>query len=187
MSRKQYVFRNVLQDAKNALDEAGIEFHLHSGTALGAMREKKFIEHDDDIDLGVFLKDYKRSLVPSMKKHGFVLEAQYGVLKFGKEYCFLHKKLNIRLDIFIVYKDTVNNKPIYWVSSVFGKCNSMKYKMCRWWYSPYTPIKANISGLVVKSAPISAMRDGYGPNWKVPKKFDYMEGLEEGYTNLIKE
>ncbi len=187
LSSKQLKFKKVLSDAKKALDEAGIPFHLHSGTALGSQREGTFIEHDDDIDLGVFIRDYKRSLVTYMKKHGFELEAQYGKLKFGKEYCFRHIQKNVRLDIFMVYESMFEHKPIYWVSSVFGKCNDMKYGMCRWKYRPYIPALVNIAGIDVYAMPVSALEDGYGPNWRVPKKFDYFGGLEEGYTNLIKE
>ena len=187
LSKKQIAFTEILADAKKALDEAKVPFHLHSGTALGANREHSFIEHDSDIDLGVFRRDYNSKIVPYMLKNGFKLSTNMGTLKWGKEFCFIHTKHDIGLDIFIVYEDTLDGKPINWVASYYGKCNDMKYGFCRWAYRPYTPVHVVLNGIPVMSAPISALEDGYGPNWRVPKKFDYFEGLESGYTNLIKE
>ena len=43
---------NVLREVKDVLDGLGIQFWLESGALLGAIREGKFIEWDDDIDLG---------------------------------------------------------------------------------------------------------------------------------------
>lgn len=43
--------RKDLIDIKKALDSKGIKFFLAYGVVLGAIREKDFIEHDDDIDL----------------------------------------------------------------------------------------------------------------------------------------
>ena len=47
----------LLFEVANVLDEVGIKFFLHCGTCLGAVREKKFIEWDEDIDLGTLLED----------------------------------------------------------------------------------------------------------------------------------
>ncbi len=184
ISKKQQIFSSVLIDAKKALDSGKIPFHVHSGTALGAIREGQFIEHDEDIDLGIFIEDYKKNLVTEFKKNGFEQVRQLGKLPFGKEYTFKHIKTGINVDIFIVYKE----KDYYWVASYFGKCDYKKYGICRWSYRPYKPIIVNINGISVYSMPISAIEDGYGPNWKVPKKFDYFEGVEKKlYTNLIDE
>lgn len=58
---------------KGILDENDIPFCLMAGTALGAIREKGFISHDEDIDLGILFK-YKSQvleLIPQFKKAGF--------------------------------------------------------------------------------------------------------------------
>lgn len=188
---KQEKFRKTLIAARNALESVNIPFHLHSGSALGAIREGKFIAHDNDIDLGVFIWDYKKSLVSAMKKHGFKVD-QHGVLAFGKEYTFVHKKTGVPVDVFLVYKDRLKKKgkaeDIYWVASFFGACDNKKYGLCRWKYRPYNPVPVSMRGILVNSAPISALEDGYGPRWNIPKKFDYFEGVDEGhYTNLIDE
>ncbi len=46
--------RQALLDLKQVLDSAGVEFFLRSGTLLGCMREGNFLEHDKDVDIGVF-------------------------------------------------------------------------------------------------------------------------------------
>ena len=54
LNEKQQKFRKTLEDMKSILDKNKIHFFLAFGTALGAHRENKFIEHDEDIDIGVF-------------------------------------------------------------------------------------------------------------------------------------
>jgi hypothetical protein len=93
LSKKQLSFNKVLIDAKRALDSVGIQFHLHYGTALGAHRERKFIEHDGDIDLAVFASDVNTKerlslLKKSMKKHGFTIDDTMGKLDRGYEMQF---------------------------------------------------------------------------------------------------
>ncbi len=58
---------------KEFLDKKSITFGLIAGTLLGAVREKDFISHDEDIDL-FFLEEQRCSLLdllPQMKKIGF--------------------------------------------------------------------------------------------------------------------
>jgi tetratricopeptide (TPR) repeat protein len=55
--------RQALLDLKKVLDGAGVEFFLRSGTLLGCMREGNFLEHDKDIDIGVFETVDKNTLL----------------------------------------------------------------------------------------------------------------------------
>jgi len=178
----------VLLDADKALKEAGIPYHLHSGTALGSIRSGSFIEHDSDIDLGVFRGDYNNKLIKAMTRNGFERPTQNGILKFGKEYTFYHKKTGVNLDIFLVYEDTVKGEPIYWVASFYGSCDDKKYGLCRWAYRPYVPEPVILNGHKFMTMPVSAIEDAYGPSWRIPKQFGYYEGVDQGhYTNLISE
>lgn len=53
--------KNLFFKIKELLDENEIEFFLFAGTALGAIRNKRFISWDkEDMDLGLFAKDYEK-------------------------------------------------------------------------------------------------------------------------------
>jgi len=57
---KEKVEKVVLEDLKNVkevLDQHNIEFWLDCGTLLGAVRDKRFIPWDCDVDLGTWEKD----------------------------------------------------------------------------------------------------------------------------------
>jgi lipopolysaccharide cholinephosphotransferase len=43
--------------ARDLLGQKGIPLFLHFGTLLGALREKDFIPHDDDADVGLYERD----------------------------------------------------------------------------------------------------------------------------------
>ena len=133
-------FNNVLKSAKKALDSVDIPFHLHSGTAIGAYREKSFIAHDHDIDLCVFSKDVntkeiEKLLIKSMKKEGFKVNATLGKLSRGREIQF--QKNDVPLDIFWTYPGKYRGKDYYIFASYYGICNDLKYKTCVWSVRPY--------------------------------------------------
>ena len=58
LQTKQEVYTELLKRASDVLDEMNISWFLSSGTCLGYFREGKFIDHDYDIDIGIFAEDY---------------------------------------------------------------------------------------------------------------------------------
>jgi len=58
MNRK--IQKELLLSLKQLLEGNEIFFWLDFGTLLGAVREKGFIEHDDDMDISLWSKDYWR-------------------------------------------------------------------------------------------------------------------------------
>jgi len=190
LSAKSRKFNNVLLDAKDALDSIGIPFHLHSGTALGAEREKDFIKHDHDIDLAVFYEDVNtaskvKAIEKAMKHAGFYVNHRLGTLPRGKEIQFIHEKTDIPLDIFWVYKGKYKGKEYYINGLYYGICDNYKYKMCVYGVSPYKPKTIILHGTEYKTIPVQTIVDLYGKDWKTPKKFSYEQGLSEEFKGFI--
>jgi len=70
----------VLKEIKQTLDDADITFWLDVGTLLGAVRDKKFIEHDNDIDIGFWFIDTGRVEKELKKLDGYIYEYRKGNL-----------------------------------------------------------------------------------------------------------
>ncbi len=82
---REFCIRNPEQLLKNMvtirdiLARHGIPCWLHNGTCLGAIRERNFIAHDDDADLGIYAKDYEKliGLIPELEAAGLVRVPEY--------------------------------------------------------------------------------------------------------------
>lgn len=62
-----------LSIVKHILDKFNVKFMLFSGTLLGAVREKDFITHDEDVDLAFLDEDKQKALdsLPELISAGF--------------------------------------------------------------------------------------------------------------------
>ena len=185
ISSKQIRFIHTLVDIDNILNDSNQTYFLSCGTALGVHREQKFIEHDFDIDLGIFAKDYDKSIEDKILSK-FTLTHRLGTLDTGYELSFTHPSTKVNVDIFLYYPE----QDYLWAPSFFGLCDKSEKKMCRLKYSKFDlhPIsflgrKFNIPHPIERY-----LQESYGLDWKVPKIFSYFDGLENGnYTNLMLE
>lgn len=62
LRRVQQVAKGVLEEFIRICDKYGLDYFVHWGTALGAVRHQGFIPWDDDIDVGMLREDYDRFL-----------------------------------------------------------------------------------------------------------------------------
>ncbi len=183
---KQYIFAKSLTDFDDFLISFNVTYFLLFGTLLGVIRDGTFISHDTDIDVGVFPENFNNKILNGNKN--FKLSRKFGSIESGGEFTFQHLTTNINIDIFIVYTSQNNDKPYKWTSSFTGLCDKSKNKMCRWKTRDFsltqTPFLNRMFNIPKKAE--NFLRDHYGPNWNIPIKFDYHDGLNKGlYRGLI--
>ncbi|KAG8348478.1 putative LicD family [Trypanosoma vivax] len=126
---RQLRFQRVLLDFREVVGAVQLPFFLSAGTALAAHRERYFIPHDTDIDVGVFYEDLQQCSTPTpvdcasevrvgeseaqativrllstVAMDGrFVLFDICGTVGKGLEMRFLHSKTEVSLDLNVYY------------------------------------------------------------------------------------
>jgi hypothetical protein len=175
LSLKDKVYTDILKRTKDALDFLNIKFFLSSGTCLGYYRENKFIEHDYDIDVGIFKEDYTPKIIEMMKKQGFHHYRTLGNVKTGLELSFrlLGTPLGkaAKIDIFLHYK---NGDKISWQSYKAPKFKvPVKYQVPK-----FTIKKVKFMNLdvYVPYPTIKYIEHHYGKKWYIPNKPKWLGG-----------
>jgi phosphorylcholine metabolism protein LicD len=193
IENKQNNFRQTLEDMKQILDTNNIPYHLDSGTALGAIREQRFISHDEDIDIAIFHKDRVSNLESIVTKNG-KFELIHKLPEDNKneneitEFSFKHLKTRVKIDIFFI----VEEKDQYISYSYFGECDDKPKKRCEYVNSKYKLNDIIFYGKKYKVPEEKFLEEQYGKDWKTPKKFSYIHDLNEKslqsrYPNLKRE
>lgn len=93
--------KNLLLDIKSILEENGVEFILVFGTLLGAYRDKSFIKHDTDIDIGV-IGENNVEKIKQILINGDFLKKEIKLI-YGREFSLCRD--NIYVDIYPFIKD----------------------------------------------------------------------------------
>lgn len=89
---------HVLRAAVTTLESLGITTWLTDGTLLGAIRERAFIAHDKDMDLGAMLEQWTPQVDAALRAAGFTIRKKHGTPRRGLQHKLL--KDDYRLDIF---------------------------------------------------------------------------------------
>ena len=177
-----------LIDMHKILTENNIEFFLTCGTLLGQYRNDDFISYDTDIDFGIFSRHFHeriKYLVLSSNKFNL----QYRILgspKDSLEYKFWHKN-GYSIDLFFYYPVNENNDDFYFHASFYGICDTKKEGYCKWG-NHIRGLKQITFKNRLFNIPINVeefLEENYGKDWRIPKKFTYLEGLAGGYKNLL--
>lgn len=164
--------REVLIDFDKACKESHIEYWLEFGTLLGSIREKNFISHDLDIDVGMYLKDYSKDYEKIFNKYGFKRSRYFLVDdgKYGREETY--SKNGVDLDIF--YFTEKENEMF---------CHAFANKEGLSWSET---IK-EIGGLIPREFSFPKMEIAYIDflDYKFPVPSNYHEHLETNYGNYM--
>jgi len=106
--RRKKTFQKHGKEALFRIDDAfreiGIVYWLEFGTLLGAVRDRGFIEHDNDIDLACFFDDFKQEHEKIFLKYGFKKTREFLIDNgsFGREETYTYKGVDV--DIFYFHK-----------------------------------------------------------------------------------
>ncbi|MDC9603970.1 LicD family protein [Xenorhabdus griffiniae] len=91
---------SALYAFQEAMNDINKNFWLDWGTLLGAIRENNFIEHDNDLDFGMYLSDFSSEVEASLIKKGFKkikkFEKKDGITALELTYSFK----GVQVDIF---------------------------------------------------------------------------------------
>jgi len=177
---RQFIFRKrasiVLKTFASVCAAENIPFWLEFGTLLGAYREHGFIQHDFDLDIGVFYKDID-NLVKSLINNHFKMLRKFEVeedSQLGIEFTFSY--LSIPIDIFVFHK---RNEEIYChsFSPIFDNAPFEGASEVKEIIFPFTGITSINFANVFVGIPTNAKEHlilNYGDNFMTPdKNFDY--------------
>ncbi|XP_060085956.1 ribitol-5-phosphate transferase FKTN-like [Ylistrum balloti] len=95
--------RQLIAQGKDVFDKLGLRFWISSGTLLGWYRQCDIITHAQDVDFGMWIKDYDPQLIPEMEKAGLPLKHLFGRVNDTFELSF--QAGDIKLDIFFFYEE----------------------------------------------------------------------------------
>ena len=138
----------MIEDIDYCMKRRGVFYYMSEGTALGLYRNGDLIEYDDDVDIGIFDKDFKKfkeRVVPEMVKLGYV----YNNLGFvGKQHV---------MDVELV--------------KVGSKCCSKYWRLCDE-LIPHlkTFRKVKWRGMDLSLPEESYYEYLYGKDWKIPQR-----------------
>jgi len=155
----------VLREAKQIFDEHGVTFFLRKGTCLGAVRDKRFIPWDDDLDVGSVIGI-----------HGFTEKSVDKVAATFREKGFLTKVEHQDFAITVRFlKSPIRGE--WEVHKIIGN-NTFHWPGVRIPARLFTNLKEiDFIGekFNVPNPPEEYLSFMYGPEWRVPKKAGFFE------------
>lgn len=145
-----------MHDLKVFLDQKQITFFLISGTLLGCIREDKLLEHDKDIDIGVWENHTVHELA------NIIYDSTYfHVLPIYSPDILVIRHVNgVTIDIFIHYREIGD----YWHAGGKSKWHNSPFELTNYpFLNDYYLIPSNYD---------LYLTENYG-DWRTPKvKFD---------------
>jgi len=179
-SEQEYEALELLDGTVSIINQNQSKYFLDAGTLLGAVRDKKFIPWDHDIDLGIIYNNQIEidKLIKLLKKTYYVRAlkfkndpdiwnlGKYRIIKVYKKKGLLNRE-KLCLDIFIFYPSIIDktNEEVYkygvWDKNAFYPRNILNHFTSIKFYNKYYNIPNN---------PENFLKFKYGNNWKIPNK-----------------
>lgn len=116
----------ALTDLQNTLDEVNTKAFLVSGTLLGYARQKSFLSHDKDIDVGIFEADNVFDVINTLMLSGkFSVKNGYFNIERMYQMPVVHLPTGFAIDVFIYHQD--GDGLITGVQSNFGYTQNFRF------------------------------------------------------------
>lgn len=154
--------KSLLHLAARVLNGLEIPFWLSSGTCLGWFRQCNIIPYSKDVDLGIWIKDYRHDITQAFQKAGLSLKHKFGKIEDSLELSF--QGLDVKLDIFFFYEDG----DIVWNGGTQAKSGKKfkyifpRFSLC---WTELLELKVR-----VPCETLDYVTANYGPDWNVPVK-----------------
>tara|TARA_Y100001968_G_C19418776_1_gene750541 strand:+ start:750 stop:1865 length:1116 start_codon:yes stop_codon:yes gene_type:complete len=170
----------LLEGVVTILEQQKCNYFLDAGTLLGAVRDKKFIPWDHDIDLGLIYNNQEEidQLIKTLKQKFYIRAlpfkddpeiwklGKYRIIKAYKK-SGLFRREKLCLDIFIFYKSILENtgEEVYkygvWGRNAFYPENILReFETIQFYNREYT----------IPKNPNKFLEFKYGKNWETPNK-----------------
>lgn len=139
------------------------------GSALGAHRENDIIDHDLDVDFGVFSSYFNIKSINNLVKKGFKITLVLGMRHYGFEISLMRG--GVKTDIMLIYHDEERNK--YWNSlwdngGRHGLSDEIRHEYDEEVFDKVEFI--NIQGHTFNYFGEKYIKAVYGEDWKIPVK-----------------
>jgi len=160
-----------LLSAKKIFNKLGISYWLTDGTLLGYYRDKDFIKHDFDLDLGSFIKEYDDRIIMEFINEDWKLLKALGRKDIGLEITFIRNYLKI--DVFFFYEENGKLWHAAWDETKRG-LNLIKY-----YYEPFELKEDTFLNhkFMVPKDTLKYITAKYGDTWNTPvKEWDWADG-----------
>ena len=164
---KNVALENLI-NAKNILNDLNMSHWLTDGTLLGYYRNKDFIPHDSDVDIGSFIEDYNDEVIMRFLDNGWTCEHIFGRKDIGLELSF--RRNHIKLDIFFFYEESDKYWHGAWLKTDRG-LNLIKYYYDKFSIKEIEFLEYKFN---VPDNPLKYIETKYGKTWNVTvKKWDW--------------
>ncbi|AWP14800.1 putative fukutin isoform 8 [Scophthalmus maximus] len=154
--------KSLLHVAARTLALLDIPFWLSSGTCLGWFRQCGIISYSRDVDVGIFIRDFRWDIVAAFRNAGLSLKHKFGKVEDSLELSFVSD--DVKLDIFFFYEDG----DIVWNGGTQAK-SGKKFKYV---FPRFSLCWAELLELKVRvpCETLDYVTANYGASWSVPVK-----------------
>ncbi|XP_077593407.1 ribitol-5-phosphate transferase FKTN [Stigmatopora nigra] len=154
--------KSLLRLAAKTLKRLNVPFWISSGTCLGWFRQCGFIAYSHDVDIGIFIGDFRHDIISSFQRAGLSLKHKFGKVEDSLELSFVRD--GVKLDIFFFYRDG----DLIWNGGTQAK-SGRKFK---YWFPKFSLCWAELAEVQVgvPCETLDYVTANYGAAWNVPQR-----------------